>query len=57
VATTDVPLARDFKRGELDRLLPDWYLDWIEAHALFASGQPRAARAFIEHLIEAVRKL
>jgi hypothetical protein len=36
--------------------LPDWYLDEIEAHALFASGQA-AARAFIEHLIEAVRKL
>jgi DNA-binding transcriptional LysR family regulator len=60
VAVASLPaFSQELERGELIRLLPDWHLNEIEAHALFASGQAvrPAARAFIDHLIEAARKL
>lgn len=45
---------REFERGELVRLLPDWDIGDITAHALFPSGQtPKpAARAFVDFVVE-----
>ena len=60
IAVASLPaFSQELERGELVRLLPDWHLNEIEAHALFAGGQAvrPAARAFIDHLIEAARKL
>lgn len=40
IAVASLPaFAEDLDSGALVRLLPDWTLDEIEAHALFASGQ------------------
>ena len=52
VAGTLAILQRDFDRGELVRLLPDWDMGSLEAYALFPSGHaPKpSARAFIEYI-------
>jgi DNA-binding transcriptional LysR family regulator len=54
-----VAFSEDLDTGELVRLLPDWTLGDIEAHALFANGQNSkpAARAFVDHLIEELRRV
>jgi DNA-binding transcriptional LysR family regulator len=53
VVATVPSLERELERGEMVRLLADWDVGEIEAHALFPSGQaPKpAARAFMEFLI------
>ena len=58
IAVASLPaFSEDFDTGALVRLLPDWELNDIEAHALFASGQAAkpAARAFVDHLVEELR--
>jgi DNA-binding transcriptional LysR family regulator len=57
VATSYPSVAREIERGELVRLLPDWDMGELEAHALFPSGQsPKpSARAFVEFLIQHIR--
>lgn len=58
IAVASLPaFSQDLDTGELLRLLPEWKLNDIEAHALFASGQtPKpAARAFVDHLVEELR--
>ena len=58
VAVASLPsFSEDFDSGALVRLLPDWHLHDIEAHALFASGQAAkpAARAFVDHLVAELR--
>lgn len=58
VAVASLPsFAEDLDTGELVRLLPDWDLGDIEAHAMFAGGKPAkpAARAFVEHLVAVLR--
>ena len=60
IAVASLPsFAEDFDNGALVRLLPDWELDKIEAHALFASGQPAkpAARAFVDYLVQELRSV
>jgi DNA-binding transcriptional LysR family regulator len=55
IAVASLPaFSQDLDTGELVRLLPDWSLNDIEAHALFANGQNTkpAARAFVDHLVE-----
>jgi DNA-binding transcriptional LysR family regulator len=49
--------SQDLDTGDLVQLLPDWRLNDIEAHALYASGQNSkpAARAFVDHLLEELR--
>lgn len=58
IAVASLPaFSEDLDSGALVRLLPDWKLNDIEAHALFASGraaQP-AARAFVDHLVQEMR--
>jgi DNA-binding transcriptional LysR family regulator len=59
VAVASLPsFSQDLERGDLVRLLPDWHLGEIEAHALFASNQAvrPAATAFVEHLVSAASK-
>lgn len=57
VAASYPSVAREIENGSLVRLLPDWDLGDLEAHALFPSGQsPRpSARAFVEFLIDHIR--
>lgn len=58
IAVASLPaFSQDLDTGELVRLLPDWSLNDIEAHALFGSGQSTnlAARAFVDHLVEELR--
>ncbi|QJU60237.1 LysR family transcriptional regulator [Sphingomonas sp. AP4-R1] len=58
IAVASLPsFAEDFDTGALVRLLPEWCLSDIEAHALFASGHPAkpAARAFVKHLVQELR--
>jgi DNA-binding transcriptional LysR family regulator len=58
VAVASLPtFAEDLDSGALLRLLPNWELGNIEAHALFASGQAAkpAARAFVDHLVAMLR--
>ena len=59
IAVASLPaFAQEIGRGELVRLLHDWQLGEIEAHALFANGPIRSAtRAFVEHLVEAARQI
>ena len=60
IAVASLPaFAEDFDTGSLVRLLPDWRLNDIEAHALFASGQAAkpAARAFVDHLAQELRSV
>lgn len=58
VAGTLAILQREFERGELVRLLPDWDMGSLEAHALFPSGHaPKpSARAFVEYLLGHMHK-
>lgn len=58
IAVASLPaFAEDFDGGALVRLLLDWKLNEIEAHALFASSQAAkpAARAFVDHLVQEMR--
>lgn len=58
IAVASLPaFSQDFDTGDLVQLLPDWRLNQIEAHALFASGQAAkpAARAFVDHLVQEMR--
>jgi DNA-binding transcriptional LysR family regulator len=58
IAVASLPaFSEDLDTGQLVQLLPEWNLGEIEAHALFASGQPAkpAARAFVEHLVQELR--
>ncbi|MDO9441454.1 MAG: LysR family transcriptional regulator [Beijerinckiaceae bacterium] len=58
IAVASLPsFSEDLDSGALVRLLADWELGDIEAHALFASGQPAkpAARAFVDHLVQELR--
>jgi DNA-binding transcriptional LysR family regulator len=60
IAVASLPaFSEDFDSGELLPLLPDWSLNDIEAHALFASGQAAkpAARAFVDHLVQELRSV
>lgn len=60
IAVASLPaFSEDLDAGDLIRLLPDWALNDIEAHALFASGQVAtpAARAFVDHLVEELRSV
>jgi len=60
IAVASLPaFSEDLDTGALVRLLSDWSLNDIEAHALFASGQPAkpAARAFVDHLVEELRSV
>ncbi len=59
IAVASLPaFSQDLDTGDLVRLLPDWALNDIEAHALFGSGSPKpAARAFVDHLVEKLRSL
>ena len=60
IAVASLPaFSQDLDTGELVRLLPDWNLDDIEAHALFANGQSAkpAARAFVDHLVAELRSV
>ena len=60
IAVASLPaFSQDLDSGELVRLLPDWRLNDIEAHALFAPGHGAkpAARAFVDHLVEELRTL
>lgn len=60
VAVASLPaFSQDLDTGELVRLLPDWSLNDIEAHALFATGRGAkpAARAFVDHLVEEMRSI
>ncbi len=60
IAVASLPsFAQDLDTGDLVRLLADWSLGDIEAHALFASGQGAnpAARAFVDHLVEELRSV
>jgi len=56
IAASYPSVAREIERGELIRLLPDWEIGDLEAHALFPSGQsPKpSARAFVDFLIERI---
>jgi DNA-binding transcriptional LysR family regulator len=59
IAVASLPsFSEDLDNGALVRLLPDWDLDDIEAHALYASGQAGkpAARAFVDHLVHEFRR-
>jgi DNA-binding transcriptional LysR family regulator len=58
IAVASLPaFSEDLDRGELVQLLPDWSLNDIEAHALFAGGPSvkPAARAFVDYLVEELR--
>ena len=57
VASTPALLG-DMNTGALVRILADWNMGEVEAHALFPSGQtPKpAARAFVEFLIDIMRQ-
>jgi DNA-binding transcriptional LysR family regulator len=57
IAASYPSVAREIERGELIRLMPDWDMGDLEAHALFPSGQsPKpSARAFVEFLITRLR--
>ena len=57
VAASYPSVAREIDNGSLVRLVPDWDLGELEAHALFPSGQsPKpSARAFVEFLIDHIR--
>lgn len=50
-------LKKEMECGSLVRVLPDWDMGKVEAHALFPSGQsPKpAARAFVEFLIDIMK--
>ncbi|WP_395680394.1 LysR substrate-binding domain-containing protein [Inquilinus sp.] len=56
IAASSPSIAREIERGDLVRLLPDWEVGDLEAHALFPSGQsPKpSARAFVDFLIERI---
>jgi DNA-binding transcriptional LysR family regulator len=58
IAASYPSISREIQRGELIRLLPDWDLGDVEAHAIFPSGQePKpSARAFVNFLIECIRR-
>ncbi len=57
VAASYPSVAREIERGKMIRLLPDWDMGELEAHAVFRSGQsPKpSARAFVEFLIAHLR--
>jgi DNA-binding transcriptional LysR family regulator len=59
VVATLPTLLHDIEAGALKRLMPDWDLGEIGAHALFPSGQsPKpAARAFVEFAIEVMNDI
>lgn len=50
-------LKTDIDRGALVKILPEWNMGELEAHALFPGGQaPKpAARAFVDFLIETMK--
>jgi DNA-binding transcriptional LysR family regulator len=49
---------REVRRGELIRVLPEWDAGAVELNAVFAGGRAAkpAARAFVDHLIAALRE-
>ncbi|MCQ8240307.1 LysR family transcriptional regulator [Rhizosaccharibacter radicis] len=57
-AASTSALGNDLAAGRLVRLLPDWQIGDLEAHALFPGSQPpqRAARLFVDHLVAALRQ-
>lgn len=60
IAVASLPaFSEDLDTSALVQLLADWTLNEIEAHALFASGQPPtpAARAFVDHLVQELRPI
>ncbi len=60
IAVASLPsFSQDLTAGGLVRLLPDWHLGDIEAHAVFANGHNAkpAARAFVEHLVAEWRSI
>lgn len=58
IAASYPSVAREIEAGTLVRLLPDWNIGDLEAHAVFPSGQaPKpSARAFVDFLIARVGK-
>jgi DNA-binding transcriptional LysR family regulator len=47
----------ELKTGMLVQVLPDWQLERLEVHALYAAGRGKpAARAFTEHLVRQFRE-
>jgi DNA-binding transcriptional LysR family regulator len=58
VATGRVACQKEMLDGSLVRVLPDWQLDDIPLHAVFASGRAAkpAARAFAEFLAQQLRE-
>lgn len=60
IAVASLPaFSEDFDTGALVRVLADWDLNEIEAHALFSSGHAAkpAVRAFVDHLVEELRSI
>jgi DNA-binding transcriptional LysR family regulator len=60
IAVASLPaFSEDLDNGTLTQLLAEWTLSDIEAHALFASGQPTkpAARAFVDYLVLQLRSI
>lgn len=57
IAASYPSIALEIEGGSLVRLLPDWEVGTLKAHAVFPGGQPPkpSARTFVDFLIERIR--